>query len=130
MNAAADVLRMLAEWRTLTEREGDGISRGDWASVARTQELKAELRERLTPLFADIRTRDSQIPADGSREECMFDLLISELIGLETRNRDRLRARREDRKAERDRLNATVAGLRDLRRAYGGRATSHWQSFS
>ncbi len=130
MNAAADLLRLLTEWRQLTEREGEAISRDDWACVTRQQELKAELRQRLTPAFAAVRSSRPRSAAGPGDEDCLFDSIISELVALETRNRDRLRARREVRQADLERLNATVANLRELRRAYGSGPSSLWQSYS
>jgi hypothetical protein len=130
MNPADDLLRLLAGWRELTEREGEAIARADWPAVTRQQDLKAELRLRLTPAFAALQSAIPETADAAGKQDGALDLVVSELVALETRNRDLLRSRRTARKAELDRVNATVANLRQLRRAYDQGPSSLWQSYS
>jgi hypothetical protein len=97
----------------------------DWANVLAHQRRKALLREEITPALQRFRAAPAT-PDDQAR----VDAAGAELIALTMRNRDICRAKREDRRAEADRLNRTVRDLQGLRRAYGRNRPHRWQSYS
>ena len=128
MNTAADLMSVLAEWRRLTEREAQAILNDDWKNVAEQQQRKAQLREAID------RARESAGAARPTNErdggEDKLKAVVTELVALETRNRDVINAKRQGCQAELDRVNETVRNLRGVRRTYGGFHSHRWHSYS
>jgi molecular chaperone GrpE (heat shock protein) len=127
MNATADLIRLFAEWRRLTERESQAILSDDWKGAARHQNQKEQLQEEMTRAIERIRSSDESASGEEQRR---FHSVASELAALETRNRDLLRDKRQRRQAEVERLNQTTRDLHGVRRAYGSNTAPHWQSYS
>ena len=128
MDTAADLMSVLAEWRRLTEREAQAILNDDWKNVAEQQQRKAQLREAID------RARESAGAARPTNErdggEDKLKAVVTELVALETRNRDVLSAKRQGWQAELERVNGAVRNLRGVRRTYGGVHSHRWHSYS
>ena len=128
MDTAADLMSVLAEWRRLTEREAQAILNDDWKNVAEQQQRKAQLREAID------RARESAGAARPTNErdggEDKLKAVVTELVALETRNRDVLSAKRQGWQAELERVNGAVRNLRGVRRTYGGIQSHRWHSYS
>jgi hypothetical protein len=130
MDAATDLMGILAEWRKLTEREAQAILCNDWKNVAEQQQRKAQLREpisRARELAAAARATSERA---GSGVEDKLNGVVTELVALETRNRDVLNAKRLGWQAELERVNEAVRNLRGVRRTYGGAHSHRWHSYS
>jgi hypothetical protein len=130
MNLTADLMSVLAEWRRLTEREAQAILNDDWKSVAEQQQHKLQLHEQITrarELAGAARTTGTM---GGGGSEDKLKEVVTELVALETRNRDVLNAKRQSRQAECARVNETVRNLRGVRRTYGGIQSHRWDSYS
>jgi len=128
MDTPADLMSVLAEWRRLTEREAQAILNDDWKNVAEQQQRKAQLREAID------RARESGGAARPTNErdggEDKLKAVVTELVALETRNRDVLSAKRQGWQAELERVNGAVRNLRGVRRTYGGVHSHRWHSYS
>lgn len=130
MNIATDLLNVLAEWRRLTEREAQAILSDDWKNVAEQQQRKVQLREKIN------RARELVDPARvtgetaGDGDEGTLNAVVTELVALETRNRDVLSVKRQGWQAEFERVNEVVRNLRSVRRTYGGSHSHRWHSYS
>ena len=130
MNATADLMRLFTEWHRLTERESWAILGDDWKSVAEQQEKKQRLRLEMTRALDLVRAAQP-VRGNLSREDQQkFDSVVSELVALETRNRDLLSAKSQSKQAELQRLNETARNLQGVRRAYGAASPHRWQSYS
>jgi len=129
MDATADVTRALAEWRRLTDLEGEAIINDDWREVAEQQSRKAQLQTEIQRALALFRAPSTQ--GHAAREmECKFSSAAGELMALERRNADLIAAKRKRRQAESARLALTLRDLHGVRRAYGSCQHPHWQSYS
>ncbi|SPE62313.1 hypothetical protein SBV1_810015 [Verrucomicrobia bacterium] len=130
MNAEAEIIVLLAQWRSLTELEGQAIERNDWRGLAEQQRLKAKLQQEMTRAWGRLGASDRS-DAEGLDEHTRgLEGIAAQVLGLEACNRNRLRAKRLERQAKLDCLHTTIRRLEDLRRAYGSRGTQHWQSYS
>jgi len=121
---------ILAEWRRLTEREAQAILSDDWKSVAEQQQRKARLREELTRVRELAGTAPTTGEPDDGGDEDELKAVATELVALETRNREVLSAKRQARQAELQRVNEAVRNLRGVRRAYGSIHSHRWYSYS
>ena len=124
MSATSQLIRLLEQWRELTEREAHSILLGDWAALARYQTQK----QRLTRDISLAQTALAGSSANGTDEPVRG--LVAELKTMELRNRELLSARRQNLQAELDRVSETTRALRGVRRAYGGASTNCWHSYS
>ena len=83
MNIADDLMSFLAQWRTLTERETQGILNNDWKNVAEQQQRKAQLREAITQAReltgAGQTTRERTSGSEGDK----LGAVVKELVGLQ-----------------------------------------------
>jgi len=130
MDTAADLMSILAEWRRLTEREAQAILNDDWKNVAEQQRRKAQLREPITRARELARGTQATNERAGGGGEDKLKVVVTELVALETRNRDVLNAKRQGWQAELDRVNEAVRNLRGVRRTYGGIQSHRWHSYS
>jgi hypothetical protein len=130
MNPAAEVTRLLAEWRRLTELEWQAILEEHWPDLARHQADKALLRPQITRALEQVR---AVRPAHQTAVEAgadPFRAAAAELIALQKRNGDALHAKCRSKRAELEGLSQTRRNLEGLRRAYGGLKAHLWQSYS
>lgn len=130
MNAPADLLLLLAEWRRLTDCESRAILGEDWAGLAGHQSRKASLRQEITPALQAFRSAQPHTPNAFDREEPRLASLLSAIMAGEARNAGQLRAKCQDRQAKLERLAGTLRKLDGLRQAYGAPPPARWQSYS
>lgn len=130
MNASANLTSLLEEWRELTEREYRAILAGNWTLLTEHQSRKKNLREAITRLRGGESAALPDNKDAAGAEPRSYDLLLSELMVLESRNHDLLSARRQGLLEEKDRLNAMAHNLHGVRRAYGRSHAHHWHSYS
>ena len=130
MDATADVTRALAEWRRLTELEGEAIVGDNWHRVAEQQSRKAQLQAEIGRALALVRATPSPQAHVLETVERKFSSTASELMALERHNADLLASKRQRRQAESERLALTLRDLQGVRRVYGSSRGPHWQSYS
>jgi hypothetical protein len=130
MRAVTEVLHLLAEWRRLTEREGEAIQNGDWADVAKCQDGKGNLCLDITRAMEEMRTGAVGLEQAVAEAECRFAAIAGELVELESANRDLICAQRERHRSEWERLNHASRNLHGVRRAYGAASPQLWHSYS
>jgi hypothetical protein len=129
-DAIADVTRALAEWRRLTDLEGEAILGDNWRGVAEQQARKAQLQGEIQRALALVRAISSAQARDSREVERQFDSTVGELMALERRNAKLLVAKRNRPQPEAARLAQTLHDLQGVRRAYGTSRGPHWQSYS
>ena len=130
MHATADVTRALAEWRRLTDLEGEAIINDDWPEVAEHQSRKAQLQTEIQRALALVRAAPSDQVHSSREVERQIDFAVGELMALERGNGELLIAKRNRRQAESERLSTTLHDLQGVKRAYGSSRGPHWQSYS
>jgi hypothetical protein len=130
MNAAAELTRLLAEWRRLTELAWQAILDEHWPELARHQREKALLRPRIDNALERIRAARPAPQTNGDAVVAPFRAAASELIALERRNGDLLRAKCRSKREELQAVNQTIRNLQGVRRAYGSLNAHLWQSYS
>lgn len=113
-------MTLLAEWRSLTEREGEAILKEDWKSVSEQQQRKEQLQEII----------ERAAKANGASGNARVNALVAEVMALETRNRDVLATKQQNRRDEIQRVTETTRNLRSVRRTYGEVPAQRWQSYS
>ncbi len=130
MDATANLTCALAEWRRLTDLEGEAILGDDWPGLAEQQTRKAQLQPEIQSALALVRANPSAEAHTSPEVERKFDATVGELMALERRNGDLLVAKRNRRQAESERLSRTLHDLHGVKRAYGSSRGPHWQSYS
>jgi hypothetical protein len=123
---------LLAEWRSLTQREGVAIANNDWAALLAQQGSKVEVRLHISSLVqaAGSTPLAEEPPGQALARQQDLQPLLAELMALESRNRDTLQAKRRDQQLRLNRVAETVHRLQGLRRAYTSGAPARWQSYS
>ena len=130
MNPAAELTRLLAEWRRLTELAWQAILREHWPELARHQKDKAMLRPQINQALEQVRAAQPAQQATADAAADTFRAAASELIALERRNGDALRAKCRSKREELQAVSQTIRNLQGVRRAYGNLNAHLWQSYS
>jgi hypothetical protein len=127
MDPLAELTRLLAEWRRLTELVWQAILGEHWLALARHQRDKALLRPQITRLLAQLRAARQAAPEalDDS-----FRAAARQLIALERRNGQALQAKCRSKRQELQAVSQTLRDLQGVRRAYGHARAHLWQSYS
>ena len=130
MSASSELIRLLEQWRQLTERETHSILLGDWPALAERHAQKQRLARDITQARAALAS--SCQPGGSSADDLENPVrdLVAELKAMAIRNRDLLSAKRQNLQAELDRVSVTARDLHGLRRAYGATAPHWWHSYS
>lgn len=119
-------VRLLAEWRRLTEAESVAIDGGAWEHVLRHQAAKARLRADYEAAARTAGWPDRQPLPHADARRMLGDLLV-----LEERNRVLLTRRLEASRAERLSAEQHRRTLRRMQRVLGpGPTNAAWQQFS
>lgn len=121
MSPADELSALYAQWRSLTEQEGDAIASGVWTQVEHYQSAKSRLQPRIVEVSQRL---------EGSVHECQFRPVVEELMALERRNTARLQETRRSAEQEKQELNKSSRNLRQLHKSYVPPARPHWQSYS
>lgn len=122
MQPPSDPRRLLAEWRSLTEREGEAIDAGDWDLVLGLQASKAALRDAFPP--SGGHAASSGDPSEADR------LVWQAVIGMESRNLERLARHRAAAEAERAAVEKSRSDLRRLHQRFVMPLGPGWQRYS
>lgn len=130
MSAQTLLFDLYAEWRRLTEVEGEAIGSGEWQRVERQQSLKQQLKEEIVQATERLRAEWTEVEREHQAYERRFRPIVDELIVLETRNHRLLSTRRTEARAQLNHLDRTSSNLRGLHRVYGTTAAWRWQSYS
>ena len=130
MDATVDLAHALAEWRRLTNLEGEAILSDNWHGIAEHQARKAQLEGEIQHALALARITPAASAHNSREMEPGVQAAVGELITIERRNADLLAAKRHRRQAESERLALTLRDLHGVRRAYGSSRGPHWQSYS
>jgi hypothetical protein len=129
MQMSAELIRLLGEWRRLSEAESHAIVEANWSGVTDQQALKLQLQQEIARIVEQPDRATTKVE-DTSGGGPQLGPLVRDLIALEIRNRDVLVARRQGRQPESQRTARTVRRLQDMRRVYGASADPRWQSYS
>ena len=130
MKEQTDLLALYAQWRTLTEVEGNAIHEGEWRQVQEQQDLKSELKERILSVTESWQLVCPDASAWRQEYERQFRPIVAELIQMESRNSALLTRCQTATRAELDHYNGASRNLRGLRKAYVAPGNSHWCSYS
>lgn len=130
MDAIADLTLALAEWRQLTDLEGEAIRSDNWQGLAKHQTWKTQLQAEIQSALAFVRAAPSAQEHTSRIADGQFDSVVGELVALESRNRDLIAAKRTRRQAESEGLSRTLHDLHGVKRAYGSGRSLHWQCYS
>ena len=130
MHKAAELMRLLADWRRLTEAEGRAISGGNWSGVADQQAQKLQLQQEITRVLEQPALISGTEEGPCSVGQAELHPLVRDLMALEIRNRNLVVAKREDCQPESQRLARSVRHLQVMRRAYGVSSDPRWESYS
>lgn len=123
---------LYGEWRRLTELEGVAIGNDAWSEVARQQEQKLALRDRIVQTTERWHLEWSRMEAEPSsvRFEREFRPIVSDLIQRETRNHELICQRQTCVQSEIGALRRSSTRLRGIQRAYVGERSTRWESYS
>jgi len=121
MSPVDELAALYAQWRSLTEGEGEAIESGSWTEVEHYQSAKSRLQPRIVEVSQRI---------EVAIHELQFRPVVEELITLERRNSDRLRDTRHSAEQEKQDLDKSSRNLRQLHKSYVPPARAHWQSYS
>jgi hypothetical protein len=130
MNAREQLFSLYEQWRRLSLAEGEGIQRADWAEVARCQNVKHALQERIVFATEALKLAQASLCPSARETESAIRTVVSRLMDLEGQNSQRLtqqRIRAEGAQAEADQA---THNLRHLSRAYGQPRETGWQNYS
>ena len=84
MDATANLTCALAEWRRLTDLEGEAILGDDWPGLAEQQTRKAQLQPEIQSALALVRANPSAEAHTSPEVERKFDSTVGELMALES----------------------------------------------
>jgi hypothetical protein len=130
MSASSELIRLLEQWRQLTERETHSILLGDWQALSRHQAQKQRLTQDITAARTALAASGQPGKPSASSPENPVRSIVTELKAMEIRNRELLSAKHQNLRAELDRVSGTARDLHGLRRAYGTAASNRWHSYS
>ena len=121
MSPNDELSALYAQWRSLTEQEGEAIESGAWTKVEHYQSAKS----RLQPRIAEVSQR-----IEVAVHELQFRPVVEELMALERHNAARLRDTRRSAEQEKRDLDKSSRNLRQIHKSYVPPARAHWQSYS
>lgn len=124
MNSPRNLREICAEWRQLAQAEARAIAAADWLRLAQHQ---AGIRNLQGEIDFALQQMD---PASARRQKALLRPMIDELMQCVRANAGALAARRSNLEAERVQLTRNSRSLCQVRRAYGQKAVTLWQSYS
>jgi uncharacterized protein YeaC (DUF1315 family) len=113
MNPRQHIAAILRQWLEMTHAESQAIQRGDWPTVRKVQQAKAELR---LPLGQAVEQWRAQNPAEAA--EHPFRAEVNHLLFLETQNGSFLAARKRQAAEKKKLLEQALFNLRRVRSSY------------
>ena len=121
MTPADELSALYAQWRRLTEDEGNAIKSSSWAQVEHYQAAKAKLQPRIVEVSERV---------EIVLHERQFRPVVEELMEMERRNSTRLRETRRSAERQKQELDKTSRNLRQIHKSYVPPSRAHWQSYS
>ena len=121
MSPVDELAALYAQWRSLTEGEGEAIESRAWTQVEHYQSAKSRLQPRIVEVSQRI---------EVAVHELQFRQAVEELTTMERSNAARLRDSRHSAEQEKQDLDKSSRNLRQLHKSYVPPARSHWQSYS
>ena len=128
MTARGELDALYAEWRTLTEAEGEAIRAGAWPQVEQRQAAKHQLQRRI--IDATQRLDTESTPTERAAHERHFRAVVDELIQLEQRNHELVARTRDEAAGHQRSLDQCSRNLRRVQRGYAPVAGAFWESYS
>lgn len=123
MSAPAPLANLISEWRRLTDAESEAIGTQAWLQLLEVQAAKAGLQTAI--LLWERENAPSSLADFPSLRP-----LLGELIGLESRNRERLARVHAEARAERASLERSRRDLRRLQGSFTSRTSPGWETYS
>jgi hypothetical protein len=113
MDPRQRIASILKQWLEMTHSESQAIQAGDWVTLRRIQDAKAELR---TPLGEAIAQWRAENPAEAATHP--FRAEVNHLLALETQNGNFLAARKRKAGEKKKLLEQALFNLRRVRSSY------------
>lgn len=130
MSARDQLFSLYEQWRRLSLAESEGIQRGCWAEVARCQNAKHTLQERIVVATGALKAEQAALPGQPQETESEIRTVVARLMELEGQNARQLNQQRARAEADRARSEQARHNLRQLGRAYRPPRESGWQNYS
>lgn len=130
MDARDHLFRLYEQWRRLSLAESEGIKRADWAEVARCQNAKHALQERIIIATDVLKAEQLALCRDPRETESAIRAVVSRLMELERQNSLHLTQQRTRAEAEQASMDKSSRNLRQFSRAYGRAQVTGWQNYS
>jgi len=112
---------ILEAWRRLSSAETEAMEAGDWVHLARVQDAKATLQDRLS--------RSEYVP-DRNDNDPGLGSLMSEILERERSNLRLLDRRKDEAKVEQAAVECSRRNLRRQQKLFVGRTATSWQCYS
>ena len=128
--ARDSLLSYYRQWQTFTEAEGEAIRSSDWKQVEHLQAAKQKLQKFIVTAAQTLRGEAESSGVNLTAIEKEFCDLVSQLIQLETRNREEIEVRRRQAQADLALVESSRQHLRQIQRAYAPGRDAVWQSYS
>ena len=130
MNAREHLFSLYEQWRRLSVAEGAGIQRADWAEVARCQNAKYTLQERIVTASEAVKREVTAGGGDLRELEAAIRGEVARLMELENQNALHLAEQQARAQREQSATQQATQKLRHVARAYGPPHATGWHSYS
>ncbi len=124
------LLEGYANWRRWTELEGAALQRADWPAVAKCQDAKQGLQPIILELRQNAESELQETGLDPAPLRRRIQVLVQDLIALETSNQAVLAAQRAAHGCRQKELTLTARNLSRVQRSYSLREKTNWHSYS
>jgi hypothetical protein len=129
-SALEQLFRLLEDWRAFTLAETNLITCSDWPGLEELQSKKANLQAVIEQAETAWLTLPNVSEAEKSQVKVNLRKIASELVALETHNRELLSEHLAHTDSELKNSSKTISSLRNLQNAYGRSGQSFWQAYS
>lgn len=130
MQAHAHLCALYESWRELTQQEAEAIRTAFWSKVTKCQHEKHKLQKDIVSATEALQIEVAAQGLSQARVDEEMRTIVDELIILESRNDGLLANQRERARREEAALERSSRNLRRVHRAYSGRPSTAWQSYS
>ena len=129
MNAREHIADLLQQWREISQSEFKAIQAGDWSQLRALQAVKDGIQQNLSEAREHWNAENPRQPlaADGAHP---FEVEVTGLVALETRNVQLLEARRQKMRDRQALLKQARGNVRRLRDSYASYAGAKWDFYS
>jgi hypothetical protein len=132
MSAEQQLHEAYKEWRRLSETEGEAIRTRNWLLVADCQKALQQLQPLIFRHTGAAQEEWTRLGLDRAARENQLRTLVTELIEIESRNRELLQRMQQEAQAQVGQLERASHTLRQVQRFYAPPASqpAAWTSFS